>query len=295
MGSILDNNSIALLRRLSRGGWATPGDLAAATGIGSFEVAARIKALEHSSVIGRFRAVPFVPSLVGGAWGRYIIRLHKLDLATEDQLINSLSALEESIHNACFFTKRLPHTSFFCFSRTKEELKLVARGAGVEDEPLLVREYNFPFPVPLSAEERMLLRAINSTGEAMPSALSNYVNKPLFWVESKLKRLILHSDNPQGVAVLRTSICWFRIDNFIHVHVMLPVSAKPYLQNIFKNREWAVLSWPGETQETIAVEADFKGWGDFAEWKELCELHGFEPGGFAMFAEERIHGKGFEY
>ncbi len=292
---ILDKESIALLRAASRGGWAIPSDLASRTGLDPKEAGLRLKALEQSGVISRFKLIPFLPALEGDVWGRYVIRLHKLDTELEKKLEASLAGLEESIHNACFFTRRFPHTSFFCFSRTIEELKLTLRELSLEEEPLLAREYNFPFKASLSDEERLILRVLNSTGETSPVVLAGYLGKDTAWVEAKLSRLLLHTDNPQGVAILKPTIRWYKIDNFIHAHVLMPYAAKANLPVLCAGREWNILAMPLETSETVAIEADFNGWGDFAEWKERCELKGFAPQGFALFAEERVHGKGFEF
>ncbi|TKJ37220.1 hypothetical protein CEE36_11190 [candidate division TA06 bacterium B3_TA06] len=295
MSCSLDRGSIALLRAISHGGWAVPADLARLACVSSEEIDARLQALRHSGVIGPFRAAPFLPAMHGGLWARYVVRLYKLDLKLEERLVGNLSGLEESLHNACFFTKRFPRTSFFCFSQTAEELKLILREAGVEEEPLEVLSYNFPFSVVLSDEERLLLRTVNSTGEVIPSLLARQLEREPSWVQAKLRRLILHSDNPQGVAILRATIHWYRIDNFIHAHVLIPIEAKERLSELFKGLDWDELSWPGESSETIAVEADFRGWGHFAEWKSYLELAGFPPAGFALSAEERIHAKGFEF
>lgn len=295
MSCSLDKKSIKLLRAISRGGWATPADLAGSTSISDTEIEGRLHALRHSGVIGPFRAAPFLPALHGGLWGRYVVRLHKLDLEFEGHLIRNISGLEESLHNAVFFTRRFPTTSLFCFSETAEELKLILREAGIEDEPLEVRSYNFPFSVSLSDEERLLLRTVNSTGEVMPSMLARHLEREPSWIEAKLRRLLLHSDNPQGVAILRATIHWYRIDNFIHAHVLIPIEAKERLSEFCRGLEWNLLSWPGESSETVAVEADFSGWGHFAEWKACLELAGFPASGFAWFVEERIHAKGFEF
>jgi hypothetical protein len=291
----LDKKSIKLLRAVSRGGWAAPADLARAASISDEEIEPRLHALRHSRILGPFRAAPFLPALHGGEWARYVVRLYKLDLELEERLVGNLSGLEESLHNACFFTRRFPTTSFFCFSQTKEELKLILREAGVEEEPLEVLSYNFPFSVVLSDEERLLLATINSTGKVIPSLLARHVGRDPSWIQAKLRRLILHSDNPQGVAILRATIHWYRIDNFLHAHVLLPLEVKEKLPLLCRGLEWNLLSWPGESSETISVEADFRGWGHLAEWKSYLELAGFPPQGFALFAEERIHAKGFEF
>jgi DNA-binding Lrp family transcriptional regulator len=270
-------------------------DIAERLSISPTEITGRVQALRHSGAIGPFRAAPFLPALHGGEWTRYVVRLYKLDLDLERRLVRNLSGLEESLHNAVFFTRRFPTTSLFCFTKTREELQLTLREAGIEEEPLHVLSYNFPFSASLSGEERLLLRTINSTGEAIPSLLAGYLDREPSWVEAKLRRLVLHSDNPQGVAILRTSIHWYRIDNFIHAHILLPAESKSHLPAICRGLEWSILKWPGQSSETIAVEADFRGWGHFAEWRSYAELAGFSPLGFALAAEERIHAKGFEF
>lgn len=251
--------------------------------------------MRHSGAIGPFQAAPFLPRLLGGEWTRYVVRLYKLDLDLEDRLLRGLSGLEESIHNAVFFTRRFPTTSFFCFTRTKEELQLILREAGIEEEPLQVLSYNFPFSANLSDDEHLLLRTINSTGEVIPSLLTRHLDREPSWIEAKLRHLVLHSDNPQGVVILRTSIHWYRIDNFIHAHILLPSESKSHLPRLCRGLEWSVLKWPGESSETIAIEADFRGWGHLAEWRAYAELRGFSPLGFALAAEERIHAKGFDF
>ncbi|MEA3311027.1 MAG: hypothetical protein U9Q76_02275, partial [candidate division WOR-3 bacterium] len=112
---------------------------------------------------------------------------------------------------------------------------------------------------------------------------------------AKLRRLVLHCDNPQGVAILRAAIHWYRIDNFIHAHVLIPIEAKERLSELCKGLAWNSLSWPGESSQTVPIEVDFRSWGQFAEWRYYLELAGFPPQGFALFAEERIHAKGFEF
>jgi hypothetical protein len=255
----------------------------------------RIHALRHSGVIGPFRAAPFLPVLYGGMWERYAVPLYRRDPKLEEHLLKNLTGLEESLHNAVFFTKRFACTSFFCFIRTREELQLLLREAGLIEEPLLMRSYNFPFTANLSDEERLLLRAVNSTGDITPALLARELGREPAWVEGKLRRLILHSDNPQGVAILRATIHWFRIDNFIHVHVLLPREARAHLRKLCKGIHWDFLKLPGESSETIPIEADFTGWGYFAEWKTRFDIAGFPPVGFALSAEERIHAKGFEF
>lgn len=254
-----------------------------------------MQALEHSGIISGFRAVPFLPALSGGMWGRYAVRLHEQNPDLERRLMEGLDALEESIHNAVFSTRRFPRTSFFFFSRTEEEINLVLRELGISEKPFFLKAYNFPFKAELSDEERMLLRTVSRTGKVLPQLLAReLVSEPLR-IASKLRRLVLHSDNPQGVVVLRPTIHWYRITNFMHVHVLLPLDAKERLSELCSGLDWQVLKWPGESKDMVAVEIDFSGWGDFAEWKELCALKGFELSGFAFFAEERVYGRGFEF
>lgn len=293
MGCSLDKQSIAILRNISRGGWVTPADLL--KNIDQEEIEARLHGLLETDVISSFHAVPFLPALVGGVWGRYAIRFHEENQAALNKVTRNLVGLEESLHNAVFFTKRFPRTTCFTFSKTTEELDLLIREAGFEDKPMLIRSYNFPFPVSLSDEERTLLRTINEIGEIQPSVLSKHLNQEPEWIVAKLQRLVLHSNNPQGVVVLRASIHWYKIDNFIHIHLLLPVEAKEGLEGIFGGLVWNALNWPGESTESIAVEADFAGWGEFVAFKERCELGGFPLLGFALFVQERIWGKGFEF
>ncbi|MBN2380452.1 hypothetical protein JXM67_11695 [candidate division WOR-3 bacterium] len=292
MGCSLDKQSITILRNISRGGWTTPADLLADRSIE--EVEARLHGLLETGVIGSFHAVPFLPALTGGQWGRYAIRLHESNTDTLNKVARNLSGLEESLHNAVFFTRKFPRTTLFTFSRTQEEIDLLLREAGVETKPMLIRSYNFPFPASLSDEEHSLLRTINEIGEVVPTILSKHVYREPEWVEAKLQRLVIHSDNPQGVVVLRATIHWYRIDNFLHAHILLPVKAKGVLGELLKGLVWNTLSWPGESEETISVEVDFRGWGEFAACKERIEISGYPFVGFAMFVEERIHGKGFD-
>jgi len=259
------------------------------------EVELRLQAMRHSNIMGSFKIVPFLPALHGGVWGRYLVSLYEHNKNIEQALITTLSGLEDSLHNAVFFTRKLPVTSLFCFSRTKEELNLILRETGITNEPLDILSYNFPFPASISEEERTLLRLINQSGNALPNILASTLHKDVQWVKAKLKRLLLHSHNPQGVAILRSTIHWYRIDNFIHAHIILPIQAKPHLAKLCNGLKWMKLKWPAETPETIAIEADFSGWGEFAEWKEFMDIAGFSILGFAFAAEERIHGKGFEF
>lgn len=259
------------------------------------EIEPRLMALRHSRVLGPFCALPFLPTLLSGTWGRYLIRVYKSDPGLEEKLVRNLAGLEESIHNAVFATRRFPRASFFCFSQTKEELKLILREAGIEDEPWEILSYNFPFSSGLSEDERHLLKAVNSSGEVIPHILARNMGMDPAWVEAKLKRLVLHGDNPQGVAVLRATIHWYRIDNFLHAHVLLPSSAREHLSRICSGLNYSELKMLGESSDTVAIEIDFKGWGAFAEWKELLDAKGFPVSGFAFFAEERIYGKGYEY
>lgn len=295
MSTILDPKSITLLRVMSRGGWASLRDLADAVSVDYSDAVGRVQALKESGIITGFRALPFLPALEGGEWSRYVVRVHKPDPQALDGLMRELPGLEESLHNAVFSTKRFPRTSFFCFSKTAEELKLAARQAGIDEEPLHVLSYNFPFSASLSGEERLLLRTVNSTGEIVPTSLGRKLGKDSSWVETKLARLVLHSQNPQGVAILRATIHWYRIDNFVHAHLLLPLEAKSHVDSLCRGLRWRVLKWPPESSETFALEADLSGWGHLAEWKSYLELAGFAPQGFALFAEERIHGKGFEF
>jgi len=295
LATSLDRLSIELLRLVSRGGWAGLGDLARALSIPEDEVVGRLEALKHCGVIASFHAVPFLPALAGGVWGRYVVRLHPSERGLGERLAAGLEGLEETLHNAVFFTRRLPCTVLFVFSKTQEELDLLLRETGADAKPLLIKAYNFPFPTSLSPDERSLLRALNRTGEVAPAVLAERVGRDPVWVKTKLRRLVLHSDNPQGVAVLRATIRWYAIDNFIHAHLLLPQEAKESLAELFAGLTWSPLKWPAESSETVAVEVDFAGWGGLAAWKERVELAGFPLGGFALFAEERIWGKGFEF
>lgn len=296
MSCLLDKKSIELLRAISRGGWATPADLVSPASQDMVDLEARIRALQDCGILGEFKPLPFLPALHGGLWGRYVLRLHNLDLDVAEHLERHISGLEESLHNAVFFTRRFPTTTFFCFSKTSEELKLILREAGVEEEPMKVLSYNFPFSANLSEDERLLLSIIDSTGEIFPTALARKMERASEWVDTKMRRLMLHSANPQGVAILRATIHWFRIDNFIHAHVLLPLEVSRRLDELCKGtKAWARLKWPPQSSETLAIEADFAGWGHFSEWKSLVELEGFPVAGFALAAENRIHGKGFQF
>ena len=228
---IIDLIDLKIIRELESGKRMFPDLAIKKLSILKEEFFSRLARLESTGLIKDYKASVFIPPLLGGDWflGGGVSISSNPEKATE-QITRGLPFVVEVWHNFAFPLGVGPNLSFSFYSKdfpsSTQFLKEIKELDYLEVYKL--REYSFPIPFPLSADEKKLLREINVAPTISLAALANVINQDISWIQEKLNRIITNPNGIDGVSNTDVSFMqilpelnWRVCENFCHTHFII--------------------------------------------------------------------------
>jgi hypothetical protein len=228
---ILETADVAAIRMAESRGWfATEAELAA-IGLTQAGYVERLQRLSASGLIRSFKATLVVPPLVGGdgwVWAAMVAQ-SKRALGVASALSTRLPFVTDIILNTSLPEGVGPNLALLFYSRDFESETQFVRGtAGLDyHEVYRIAEYSFPVALPLSTEERSLVRFIVEHPNARAVTVGAALERPLAWVQAKLDRLLWSDANRSGVLRIQPEVNWALADNFGHFHFLVETGHQP--------------------------------------------------------------------
>ena len=227
---ILEKPDLAALRLAERRGWfAAEAELAEA-GLVREEFGRRLRRLKEAAVIREFRATLAVPPLLGGdwVWGAVLAQTAK-PLNVASALIAKLPFVTEVILNSGLPEGLGPNLALLFYSRDFDTgARFIQSISGVEyHEVYRVAEYSFPVAMPLSSDERLLVRHVVKNPDAEIQTIGAALGRDEKWVRAKLDRLLWNEQNRSGVLRVQPELDWSRVENFGHFHFLIETGHRP--------------------------------------------------------------------
>lgn len=267
---ILEKEDLAALRLSEeRGPFPTAGELAQA-GLSVDDFERRLDRLKAGAVIRSFRTVLVVPPFLGGNWvWAAVLANVARPLGAASSLTKRLPFVTEVILNSGLPEGLGPNLAFLFYSRDFDtEAKFIRSTSGMEHhEVYRVAEYSFPIALPVSSEERALLKHLAQHPDEGVSAAARAVGKDEDWVRVKLGRLTWTEVNRTGVMRILPEVDWSRVENFGHFHFLVETGHKPdVLERAVAERGFKlVLAGDTYRERYVQVEADVWGIADLMD------------------------------
>ncbi len=261
---ILEKSDVVALRLAEARGWfPTDGELAK-TGLKPADYAERLRRLCSLGVIRAFKTTLVVPPLLGGDWVLAAVLASARDsLGLANSLAGKLPFVTEVVLNSSLPEKVGPNLALLFYSRDFEnEAEFVRNASGLEyHEMYRVAEYSFPVALPLSKDEKELVRfLVKNPGSAIPEIGSAMGRNPV-WVRAKLDRLMWGETNRTGVLRVVPEVNWAAVENFGHFHFLLETGHKPDQLERLVAEEGLSLVLGGKTYQNRYVQVEADVWG----------------------------------
>jgi hypothetical protein len=267
---ILEKPDVAAIRLCEdRGMFPTEGELAHA-GLSAGGYTQRIRNLSAQNVIRSMHTSLVVPPLLGGDWvWAAVLANASRPLGVANSLTRRLPFVTEVILNAGLPARIGPDLALLFYSRDFDtEAQFIRSAEGMEHhEVYRVAEYSFPMPMPLSGEERELLRFLVSSPVSNIAGVAQALGKEQIWVRAKLDRLYWTERNRSGVVRIQPEIDWTRVENFGHFHFLLETGHRPEQVSRMVSERGFELVLGGKTfrDRYLQVESDVWGIADLME------------------------------
>lgn len=267
---ILERLDVAAIRLCEdRGMFPTEGELAH-VGLSAADYAERIRNLSTQKVIRSMRTSLVVPPLLGGDWvWAGVLANVARPLGVANSLTRRLPFVTEVILNAGVPARIGPELALLFYSRDFDtEAQFIRSAEGMEHhEVYRVAEYSFPIPLPLSGEERDLLRFLVRNPCLDIGGVAGGLGKEQAWVRAKLDRLYWTERTRSGVVRVQPEIDWTKVENFGHFHFLLETGHRPeQLSRMVAERGFGlVLGGKTYRDRFLQVESDVWGIADLME------------------------------
>jgi hypothetical protein len=265
-GVILEKNDVAALRMAEARGWfPSEGELARAE-LATAEYPERLRRLYAAGVIRSFKTTLVVPPLVGGDWvWAAMVASPKRALGAANSLSQRLPYVSEIVINAGLPEGLGPSLALLFYSRDFEsETEFIRNSPDIgHHEVYRVTEYSFPVALPLSSDERELIRYLVERPDSDIAAAGSALGRNPAWMRAKLDRLLWSEANRSGVVRVQPEIDWSTVQNYGHFHFLLETGHKPDQLERLVAEEGFALVFAGRPYQGqyVQVEADLWGVG----------------------------------
>uniref|UniRef100_A0A7C4GBM7 Lrp/AsnC family transcriptional regulator n=1 Tax=candidate division WOR-3 bacterium TaxID=2052148 RepID=A0A7C4GBM7_UNCW3 len=226
----LERLDLAALRLAERRGWFPTEAELAEVQLGRDEFGLRLRRLKEAAVIKGFHATLVVPPFLGGdwVWGAVLIQTGR-PLNVASALMAKLPFVTEAIFNSGLPEKLGPSLALLFYSRDFDnQARFIQSVTGIEyHEVYRVAEYSFPMAMPLSSDERLLVRHVVKNPDADIAAIGSALGRDEKWVRVKLDRLLWNEMNRSGVLRVQPELDWSRVENFGHFHFLVETGHRP--------------------------------------------------------------------
>jgi hypothetical protein len=292
---VVDRLDVAALRMAETRGW-FPGELELAqAGLSPDDYAARLRRLKGAGAIKAFRTTLAVPPLMGGEWVfAAVVACAASPLGAANALTKRLPFVSDVVLNAGVPESLGPNLALLFYSRDlATEARFIQSATGLEyHEVTRVADYSFPVSVPISADERALIRHLIREPDSDRTALGAALGRDQNWVKAKLDRLLWNEHNRSGVVRVQPEIDWAKVENYGHFHFLLETGHRPeQVGRLAAERGFAlVLDGRPFRGRYVQVEADVWGIGELMDRvSELNQVSGLRVAGVLWNRETQVN------
>ncbi|MEO0085390.1 MAG: hypothetical protein ABIK37_02025 [candidate division WOR-3 bacterium] len=260
----LERFDLVALRLAERRGWFPSETELAEVQLTREEFGRRLRRLKEAALIREFRATLAVPPLLGGdwVWGAVLAQTAK-PLNVASALIAKLPFVTEVMLNSGLPEGLGPNLALLFYSREFDtEARFIQSVAGVEyHEVYRVAEYSFPVAMPLSSDERLLVRHLVKNPAADIPAIGAALGRDEKWVRAKLDRLLWNELNGSGVLRVQPELDWSRVENFGHFHFLIETGHRPEQLTRLTSEQGLSLVLGGRLFRNRYVQLEADVWG----------------------------------
>ena len=261
---ILERNDVAALRLAEARGWfPTDGEMAA-VGLKPAEYAERLRRLCSLGIVRGFKTTLVVPPLLGGDWvWAAVLASAKRDLGLANALAAKLPFVSEIVLNTSLPEKVGPNLALLFYSRDFEkEAEFIRNTPGIEyHEVYRIAEYSFPVALPLSKDEKELVRYLVQHPDSVITEVGSEMGRNPTWVRAKLDRLLWSETNRTGVLRVLPEVNWAPVENFGHFHFLLETGHRPDQLGRLVSEEGLSVVFGGKTYQNRYVQVEADVWG----------------------------------
>jgi len=184
---------------------------------------------------------------------------------TSPRGIPRLPFVSEIVLNASLPERVGPNVAVLFYSRDfDKEADFIGNAPGIEyHEVYRVADYSFPVALPLSKDEKELVRYLVEHPESRIAEVGKAMQKPQTWARAKLDRLLWSDMNRTGVLRVLPELNWSAVENFGHFHFLVDTGHRPdRLGGLIADGGLSVV-FGGKTYRDryVQVEADIWGIG----------------------------------
>ena len=294
---ILEKGDVAALRLAEQRGWfPTDADVTAA-GLKPADYAERLRRLCSLGIIRGFKTTLVVPPLLGGDWvWAAVLANAKSELGLANALAAKLPFVSEIVLNASLPEKVGPNLAVLFYSRDfDKEAEFIRNAPGIEyHEVYRVAEYSFPVAMPLSKDEKELVRYLVEHPESGIAEVGSAMERSPTWVRAKLDRLLWTDTNRTGVLRVLPELNWAPVENVGHFHFLLETGHRPDRLGRLMSEAGMSVVFGGKTYRDrfVQVEADVWGIGKLLDTVAyLDQIAGVRVAAVLWNREVLIHAK----
>ncbi|MBM3315322.1 Lrp/AsnC family transcriptional regulator [candidate division WOR-3 bacterium] len=292
---VVDRLDVAALRMAeARGRFASEAELAQA-GLSPADYADRLQKLKQNGVIRGFKTTVAVPPLLGGDWvWAAVLANAARPLNAANALVQRLPFVSEVFINMGLPAGLGPNLGLLFYSRDFDtEARFIQSAAGLDyREVSRVAEYSFPVALPLSGDERQLVRHLVKNPDSDVAAIAGALGREPAWVRAKLDRLFWNELNRSGVVRVMPELDWSKVENYGHFHFLLETGHRPdQLSRLVAEQGFSVVrdGLPYRSRY-VQVEADVWGVAELMDRANALEqVGGIRVAGVLWSREALVH------
>jgi DNA-binding Lrp family transcriptional regulator len=261
---ILEKGDVAALRLAEQRGWFPTDAEVTAAGLKPADYAERLRRLISLGIIRGFKTTLVVPPLLGGDWvWAAVLANAKSDLGLANALAARLPFVSEIVLNASLPEKVGPNLAVLFYSRDfDKEAEFIRNAPGIEyHEVYRVAEYSFPVALPLSGDEKELLRFLVEHSDLGIAEVGSAMERSPTWVRAKLDRLLWSDTNRTGVLRVLPEMNWSPVENVGHFHFLLETGHRPDRLGRLVSEAGMSVVFGGKTYRDRFVQVETDVWG----------------------------------
>jgi hypothetical protein len=261
---ILEKSDVAALRLAEARGWFPNDSEVTAAGLKPADYAERLRRLCSLGIVRGFKTTLVVPPLLGGDWvWAAVLASSKRGLGLANALAAKLPFVSEIVLNASLPDKVGPNLSVLFYSRDFDKEADFIRNATGNDyhEVYRVAEYSFPVALPLSKDEKELVRYLVEHPESGIAEVGSALTRTAAWVRAKLDRLLWSDTNRTGVLRVLPEVNWAPVENFGHFHFLLETGHRPERLGRLVGEAGLTVVFGGKTYQNRYVQVEADVWG----------------------------------
>jgi len=261
---ILEKSDVAALRLAEARGWFPNDSEVTAAGLKPADYAERLQRLCSLGIIRGFKTTLVVPPLLGGDWvWAAVLASSKRGLGLANALAAKLPFVSEIVLNASLPDKVGPNLSVLFYSRDfDKEADFIRNATGIDyHEVYRVAEYSFPVALPISKDEKELVRYLVEHPESEIADVGSGMERTATWVRAKLDRLLWSDTNRTGVLRVLPEVNWAPVENVGHFHFLLETGHRPERLGRLVAEAGLTVVFGGKTYQNRYVQVEADVWG----------------------------------